>query len=199
MNKPPLPEPPAMAKRWVSALLALLVSVPIGLAPLLGNFDIPGFKAVLSLYPEALQNTALPLASVAMGLVAVSVQFFAQDKLNDRKVRGWFVKLFIALFVLLFSLAFVHNKHVVTIEAGPEAQPVSFVVAAARIADCGCQSSDSDAYCIQRIGLDQALLSACWPESEIRGASFLLTALYVLLMSGLGALVGLLVLRKQPT
>ncbi len=199
MNEPVLPAPPPATRRWLSALLALAVTVPLSMAPLLGNLEIPGFKALLSLFPRGLQDTALPLASLAMALVAVSVQFFSRDKFSGRKLRRAFIALVAALFILLLALAWRHSQTVVAMKVGPEGETASFVVSAQRSASCPCPADRGDAECIQRLGLDGSRLPVCWSEREIRGNSFVLLLLYVLLMSGLGALVGLLVMaRTQP-
>lgn len=199
MNEPVLPAPPPATRRWLSALLALAVTVPLSMAPLLGTLDIPGFKALLSLFPRGLQDTALPLASLAMALVAVSVQFFSRDRFSGRKLTRAFIGLVAALFLLLLLLAWKHNQTVVAMKVGPTGETASFVVAAQRSASCPCPTGSGDAECIQRLGLDGSRLPVCWDEREVRGNSFVLLLLYVLLMSGLGALVGLLVMaRTQP-
>ncbi len=199
MNEPVLPAPPTPTRRWVSALLALAVTVPLSMAPLLGTLEIPGFKALLSLFPGSLQDTALPLASLAMALVAVSVQFFSRDRFSGRKLTRAFVALVGTLFVLLLLLAWRHNQTVVGMPVGPDADRASFVVAHPRSASCPCPADRGDAECIQRLGLDASRLPVCWAERDLRGNAFVLVLLYVLLMSGLGALVGLLVMvRRQP-
>ncbi len=198
MNQPspPLPAPPAATRRWVAALLALAVTVPISMAPLLGSLKIPGFRALLSLFPESLQQSALPLASVAMALVAVSVQFFSRESFSGRKLTRAFTILVAALFLLLMLLAWRHNQTVVRMDVGQDNVQAAYVVAAQRRADCPCPANSGDAHCIMRIGLDPSRLPLCWPERDIRQNSFVLTLLYVLLMSGLGALVGLLVMVR---
>lgn len=198
MNQPSpaLPAPPAATRRWVAALLALAVTVPLSMAPLLGSLKIPGFEALLSLFPHSLQQTALPLASVAMALVAVSVQFFSRESFSGRKLTRAFTVLVSVLFVLLLVLAWRHNQNVVRIEVGQDGGHAAYVVAAQRRTDCPCPANSGDAHCIMRIGLDASRLPLCWPERDIRRNGFVLTLLYVLLMAGLGALVGLLVMVR---
>ena len=81
MNQPSpaLPAPPAATRRWVAALLALAVTVPLSMAPLLGSLKIPGFEALLSLFPHSLQQTALPLASVASHVGSPAVIALRQE------------------------------------------------------------------------------------------------------------------------
>lgn len=199
---PELPAPPAATRRWLGALVALAVTVPIGMAPLLGTWDVPGFKALLTLYPSTLRETALPLASLAMALVAISVQFFSRDTFSGRRLQRWFIALFAGLFVTLLLLAYVHSQNVVRVYIGDGSMSESYVVGRTRKSDCSCPISEGDAKCITRIGLDPQYLSNCWDERETRMTSFYLTLLYVLMMSGTGALVGLLVMvrtqRKRP-
>jgi hypothetical protein len=192
-----LPRPPPATRRWLGALLALAVTVPVSLSPLLGNFDIPGFRALLSLYPAQLRETALPLSAMAMGLVAISVQFFSTEAFSARKLRRAFVVLVAGLFALLGALAYVHNQNVVQMTVGGrDGTTQSYVVAAERTATCSCPAGEGDAACIQSIGLDPALLPSCWDERALRSNSFVLLLLYLVFMSGLGALVGLLVMTR---
>lgn len=192
-----LPQPPSATRRWLNALLALTVTVPIGLAPLLGNLDIPGFRALLSLYPEGLRDTALPIATLAMSLVAISVQFFANDSFSGRRLRRVFVPLVLALFAMLLALAWFHSQHVVQIHVGGlDGSEESYVVADVRTPTCSCPASEGDGLCIMNIGMNPAQLPTCWPERDLRRNAFVLQLLYVLLMAGTGALVGLLVMQR---
>jgi hypothetical protein len=198
MNAPAMPAPPAVAGKWMRALLALAVTVPLGLAPLLGKLDVPGFSAILSLYPNALRDTALALATFAMALVAVSVQFFADQAPAPRKLRRAFVVLATGLFLLLVTLAYQHTQHVVKVYVGDAGDSVTSVVGSTRLAGCSCKPSEGDAWCLRRIGLDPALHPSCWAERDLRRQSFQLLMLYVALMTGIGALVGLLILKRKP-
>ena len=200
---PELPAPPSATRRWLAALLALAVTVPLSLAPLLGNWDVPGFKALLSLYPSSLRETALPLATLAMSLVAISVQFFSRDSFSGRRLRRWFIALVCSLFALLLLLAYVHSQSVVRVYFRGGTMSESYIVSSTRGPACPCDPGDSDAVCITHLGLDPGYHSRCWSERDVRRTSFFLTLLYVLLMSGVGALVGLLVMvrtqrKKKP-
>lgn len=198
MKASDLPQPPALAARWLRALVALAVTVPLGLAPLLGKLDIPGFTTLLTLYPDELRNTALALATFAMALVAVGVQFFAGDKTNQRKLRRAFLVLTAGLFALLVTLAYQHVQHVVTVPVGREGHTLTYVVGAQRLPTCKCQPTEGDSRCLHRIGLDPSYHASCWAQADMRRQSFQLLMLYVALMTGIGALVGLL-LMKRPT
>ncbi|HUR39758.1 MAG TPA: hypothetical protein VM240_01170 [Verrucomicrobiae bacterium] len=175
-------------------LLAIGVTIPIGLAPLLGTWDVPGFRALLSLFPEGLQESSIRFSTFGMAVVAASVQFLSQDTFTRKTLRQTFIGVVVALFALLFLLAKSHNEHVVRIPVGDGSVSVSYVVGSERKVGCSCAASEGDAQCVKRIGLDAALLPSCWNEKELRGIAFALQAKYVLLMIGLGALVGLIVL-----
>lgn len=200
MNAPALPKAPELAARWVRALVALAVTVPIGLAPLLGKFDVPGFTTLLSLFPPALRNEALAYATFTMGLVAVGVQFFGGEITSGRRLRRAFVVLAASLLLLLVTLAYQHSLHVVTVHLGPRQVPVAYVVGSERLHDCSCPPGTGDVQCLVQIGLDPSYRSSCWSEADLRSQEFLLVMLYVALMAGIGALVGLLVLKppKRP-
>lgn len=185
------------ATKWSKALLALMVTIPIGLAPFLGKVGVPGFSALLSLFPESLQNSALTIATMAMGLVAVSVQFFSEEGISAARMRRWFVTLLILLFLFLISIAYFHNQYVVTIYTGNDARPVSYLVSSTRTPHCPCSVEDSDASCIENIGLQPSRIPLCWADRDIRNSSFILLLNYVFLMAGTGGLIGLLVLRGR--
>jgi hypothetical protein len=198
VSGPALPAPPSVAAKWMRALLALAVTVPLGLAPLLGKLDVPGFTAILSLYPDTLRDTALALATFAMALVAVGVQFFADQAPSAARLRRAFVVLAVGLFVLLVTLAYHHTQHVVKVYVGNAGDSVTSVVGSTRLPGCSCAPSDGDAWCLRKIGLDPALHPSCWAERDLRAQGFQLLMLYVALMTGIGALVGLLILKRKP-
>ena len=175
-------------------LIAVGVTIPIGLAPLLGTYDVPGFRALLSLFPEGLQESSIRFATFAMTIVAAGVQFLSQDSFSRKALTRTFVAIAISLFLLLFLLAYSHNQHVIRIPVGDGSKSVSYVVGTDRIDSCSCPATDGDAQCIKRVGLDAALLPTCWNEKELRSNAFVIQSEYVLLMAGLGAIVGLIVL-----
>src|SRR4051812_25046827 len=69
--------PTPLAKRFVRSVLGFGVGVGLGLAPFLGKLGVPGFSALLSLFPEALSAFLIPVSAFLMGMLAAVTQFYS--------------------------------------------------------------------------------------------------------------------------
>ncbi|WP_224243125.1 hypothetical protein [Hyalangium gracile] len=201
-----IPAPPRIARHWLNKMLGLGVGVALGLAPLLGGVGIPGFKALLLLYPESLRYWVIPLASLLMGGMATAVQFYGEEHLRQRWLRRMFSRLGLGLLVALLAFVFLYQKAVVLIRTGEG--PAVFVRGmGARSEQCPCNGTDlgectpcgsaSDAECFKDISLDPDRIASCWSRGAIDTSAQVLALGYLVLMGGLGAMVGILVLRGQ--
>src|SRR5690242_19693066 len=142
----------SLASAWLSSS---------GWHPYLGAVNVPGFRALLTLFPVSIRDTMIPLSAALMGIIAVAVQWYGSDK-TDRKwlARSFRWTLLFAL-VSLVTLVGAHALTVVrvTLDGGKEA--VSFVVGVnERRLSCGCSPQMSDADCIKNVSLDEAAIAS---------------------------------------
>src|SRR5579863_1460920 len=96
------------AKRWSRTLLALGVSIPIALAPLLGKLPIPFFPAMLELIPNSILGVVLSISTAAMSIVSI----FSESNVGIEESRELRVArfkrslLYCCISLLLFAIAY---------------------------------------------------------------------------------------------
>lgn len=177
-------------------MLGLGVGVAVGLAPLLGKARIPGFAALLELYPESLRATAIPLASFLMGIVAASVQFYFQ--LGKHKRFGkWFAASAALAVISLLALTQIYAESVTVVTYEGGRLHVPYVTGFGdRPQSCAkCPSGMSNEECIQGLPTP-ALIASCFGEARTRHAQEALLYSYLGSMLFFGALVGFLILKN---
>lgn len=198
------PAPPTpLARRYVRYILGFTVGVAVGLAPFLGVVDVPLFAPLLSMFPDSLRLTAVPLSSFVMGLVAVGVQFTAGERIGRRRLRRWFVVTFVAILAGLVVLPILYSELVVIVSdvaarEGDGTLYVPVVVGTSRpdppLKDCACEPSLEDEECLVGIGLSNA--EECWGRRQVARSRLALTFSYLFLTGSFGALIGLLLLQE---
>lgn len=190
-----LPSPPSLAQKWVRYLLGFGVSVAVGLAPYLGRVRIPLFSSLLSLIPENIQDTLLPLSAALMGIVAVLVQWYGSDKLTKTWLKRRFSLIVILAIVSFLLLTLVHVLAVVKVPYDGGKKSVSFLVGFSRPNNPPCTAEISDADCIQRLTFNPVRIESFWGDRQIRLAKLSLILPYLTFTSLFGMLVGLLLLK----
>ena len=196
-HAPEVPKGPAAL--WVRSLLGFGVGVGVGLAPLLGKTGLPGFSALLSVLPDILKTTAIPLSSFIMGVLAVGVQFYGRYATPTVAwLRGKFkiTMILLMVFVVVFCLVHALSVQVVPVDGGNVPVVVGF---SERLDTCSCAKTTSDLECIMG-SMHPAAIATCFGSKNIALANGVLVLFYLVTMSLLGALVGLLVLMqaKKP-
>jgi hypothetical protein len=196
-NQPPPPPPPPV-RRWVTYFVAFGVSVAVGLAPLLGVLKIPLFSSLLDLIPDFQRHSLIPVVSALMGLVAVLVQWYSEEKLSRaRRRRALLPTVFLAM-IAAVSFYVVTTYVVVNIDFGgsDHRETGTFLVGFHRPNDAPCQGVKSDAVCIERLTFDQNVITAFWGQDSIRTATLALSAPYLIFMLSFGAAVGIVMHGK---
>lgn len=188
-----VPPPPALAQRWVRMMLAFGISVAVGLAPLLGYIRIPGFVALLELFPRFPFDLAPQLVAVTgllMGVTALLVQYFQHEQISARKRKTWFIRLALLLALCLFALFALYVFNVEQIGGYN-------VLIGWSAPMCDACAGMARSECLARITLATQDIDRCFGSTAVRLAALLLGALYMLGLTALGALVGLLLLRQK--
>jgi len=184
--------PTTTARKYVSYVVGFGVAVPVGMAPFLGKYNIPGFSALLGLFPKEFQETLIPTSAFLMGIVAVAIQFYTGDKIAVRSLQLRFKLGVRALVAGLFLLTGLHSFFVPNVPRGDGKE--LFVIGWTRKAHCECIEADaSNEECIQGLAYD---LEPCWSTQSRKQVELSLKFSYLLLTGGFGALIGLLMNKE---
>jgi hypothetical protein len=186
--------PTPLARQYVRLVVGFSVGVGLGMAPFLGALKVPGFKDLLSLYPDDLRDPLVATGAFLMGVVAVVIQFYAGEQVSRNDVRRLFRRTLIVVGVALVLLVVLWVQYVLLVPTTGE--PASFIVAGDRLPTCPCDAAISKIECVQRLGARPGGVSRCWSDEAAKWVSLALFASYFLLTGGFGALIGLLMLQK---
>lgn len=189
---PDLPTP--LARRFVRYLVGFGVAVAVGSAPFLGTLKVPGFTALLDLFPRQLQGRFVALSPFVMGVVALTLQFYGRDRIARGRLRRWFGGTLALVAAAFLGLVVAYSLVVVEVPYLAGERTARFVVGLERLPRCDCPASLSDAQCLAE-ELDPGRVERCWSPPVVRSFELVLTLLYLLLTGGFGALVALLVLQ----
>lgn len=193
------PQPPTpLSRRFVRYVMGFGVGVAAGVAPFLGLLEVPGFQALLQLFPESQRATLIPLSAFLMGLVAVGVEF-ASRRERSPNLRRWFLLAFAAVAAGFVWLAAVYDTRVIRIDIPAAEKVYTEVIAPERLPPpaCPCAAAVSDEECLREY-LHPSRVESCWGNRALRRSKLLLRAGYLLLTGGFGALIGLLLLQERP-
>jgi len=188
---------PPVARRLVLYVCGFGVAAGVGMAPFLGKVKVPGFEAMLQLFPWQLQDVLIPLSSFLMGLVAAGVQFYAGEKVAKPRIRLLF-RAGLSAMVLGFLLFIVLYFEFVRFPSFGNTRSVAVIVSDTRFPSpdpCGCKPATPDEACIQELSLAPEAIDSCWGGPSLRRRKLLLAMSYLCLMGGFAALIGLLVLQ----
>lgn len=198
------PRPPSeLARRFVRYVVGFGVGVAIGLAPFLGVLRVPGFEALVSLYPLELRATLIPLSAFLMGLVAVVVQFYAGESLSRRAIGRRFRRGLAVLLAGFVALIVLYSVFVVRVDYDGGQRTAAVAIGWSRLPSCGC-GVVSDVDCLRELSLSSPAIESCWGGRQLQLVRLALTLSYLLVTGGFGALAGLLLLserasRRAPT
>ena len=191
-----LPLLPPVARKFLQYLLAFVISIGAGTAPLWGGGKIPGYHSILDVFPQDLQDV-IPWASILMSITAVGVQFASRDLLGRRRIKRAFWATFLALIVLVPASYAVYKVFVIRIDVPGAGTKVAYLVGSTPLPSCACAKRGLEIReCIGReISVNPDDVSACFPREQISTRASILSGLYMLLMFALAILIGLLVLQ----
>lgn len=191
------PRPPsALARRFVRYVAGFGVGVALGLAPFLGVVEVPGFSALLRLFPADLARSLIPLSAFLMGVVAVAVQFYSGERIAARAFRRRFFVTLVLLLVGFLLLVVLYALFVRDVPVAGGKSNLAFVIGWQRLPSCDCDAELSDLQCLKELSADPAAIGSCWGRQLVVGR-LALTLGYLLVTGGFGALVGLLLLAEE--
>jgi hypothetical protein len=181
------------------------------LAPFLGTMKIPGFRALIELYPDSLQNWLIPLSGIFMGMMAVIVEFAAAKAKDDDQLTRWFIRDIVIFGMSLILLVSVYIFTVVHVSqrfaAGPN-EPAKYiqqtVITGSRSvpaqwsgSDCKCRQGQPATRCLASISLNPNNIETCFGSTWIGVVTLALVLLYLAVTGSFAAAVGLLVIARR--
>jgi hypothetical protein len=197
MSPPRIPAPTPPARRYINYMLSFGISVGIGLSPLLGKLNIPGFSSILSLYPTSLAGIVIPFAAFLMSVPALAVQYYGMEITEGTVLNRWFTRALLSHVVLLITgVAFYLFLVVrVPVEAGKDYATYAVGFQQRPSSPCASQSLK---VCIGRqVSFDPGSVEALFPDWQVSLSKLILSVNYCVIMLSLGALVGILILREN--
>jgi hypothetical protein len=189
-------------------ILRFGVGFTIGLAPFLGNADVPGFTAVIRMYPESLQNWLIPLSGLVMGTIGVVVEFASGRKPGQRKLTAWFTRTIVLFAVSLILLIALYQFLVVRVdktvirEGGVQPVQVSVITGTLTVppqwegSPCACRPGQPARACLTDISLNPDHVATCFGAERIAFATIALSLIYLVVTGAFAAAVGLLMLAE---
>lgn len=187
--------PTPLARQFVRLLVGFGVGVGVGSAPFLGTVDVPLFEQIVEVFPNEGRNRLFALGAFAMGVVAVAIQFYAGESSSRQRVRRLFSRTLVVIVVALATLGVLVVKFVGQMDVGGGGV-ASFVIAGERPAGCPCPARLSDQGCLSILTANPAVIDSCWDADTTENVELALLGSYLLLTSGFGALIGLLLLQR---
>jgi hypothetical protein len=210
VETPRIKAPTPLATELVRRILGFGVWVGVGLAPFLGRVRVPGFSALLDMYPFTLRGWLIPISGLLMGMTALVVEFAAGRRVPQRTLTRWFIRT-VVLFAASFGLLLVLYLFLVVRVDGPPppegqgGEAVAYAVVTGGLevppqppsSECECKAGETAEQCIGNVTLNPANVRRCFGSQRVALASLALAALYLALTGSFAAGVGLLLLTQR--
>jgi len=197
--------PSSFATRFVKYLVGFGVWFAVGLAPFLGKLKVPGFAALIELYPKSMQDWVVPLSGLFMGMIGVVVQFTAAHDPARTKVRRWFARAAAAFLIAFLLLTGVYLFTVTRVDRSTGGGGVTSLavvtgtrtVPANRSSRCACGAGEPATECLPNISLRPANVESCFGTERVLFATLSLVLLYFAVTGSFAAAVGLLLITER--
>jgi len=191
---------PDNLREFVPYGLGFVVFFAVGMSPFLGTVEIPGFKALLTLMPENLRDTAIPISAFIMGLIGASIQHYAMSKPTQAWLKRQFSNAWKLALGSVASLIVIYTFVIVPFEVvQPERGTIYVQVGFYRPQNPLCPPDVSDATCLARVTIDRARIDGHWGDVNVRCAALTLQAAYWASTGFLVWLIGVLYMRRLST
>src|ERR1700688_4642810 len=184
--------PPTGRRLW-HYILGFGVGIGVGLAPFLGRVKVPGFSALLDLYPLQMQQYLIPLSAFLLGTIAVAVQYYSAQRRSAAILDRYFRSLIVSLLGAFLILVVLYTQFVLPVKVEETGEWVHVVISWSRSAGCCPGLEDLD--CIKQRSLDPAAIDSCWKHLPL--VKLALSVPYLFSRGSFPARVGLLLFREQ--
>jgi hypothetical protein len=183
-------------REFVRLVLSLGVGIAVGLAPFLGNLQVPGFVPLLSLFPRSLRGVIVPLSAFLMGIVAVMVQYSTSFPRTKRATERIFRRAYWLLICSFLALIVFYFFIVVQVPVPGNHSAEAVVVGFVRLDSCHCAKDSSALQCVENLSLFPGAIESCWGSVQVNASKLLLCLFYLAATGSFGAIIGLIVLRS---
>ena len=192
------PPPTSLVGRFIRHILHFFVGLGVGLAPFLGNKDVPGFRALISVMPFQIVSELITFSAFLMGMIVVAIQFYSREGVSPLFLRRLFGIALAALVVGFVLFRHLRIEYTVDVERGARDKTVAVLIGSSPPKkSCNCPDPEQNPEeCIQRLSFSSSAITTCWDGREIRRRGEILGFSYLLLTGGVGVLVGLLLLQR---
>jgi len=181
--------------RWFS------VGVVLGLAPFLGILPIPGFSALLEMYPYFMRGWLIPLASLLMGVVAILIEVLGTKIPRPAVVRRGFWRTLAVWSAAFLTLLYLYPRWVARVEIDGGQRSAALVTGSTVVpplppgSKCQCTPGEPAKACISV--LLEEHIEACFGSERVAFATQVLALLYLVLTGSFVLIVGFLILLQQ--
>lgn len=201
------PEVLPFVKRLVQYVVSFGVAFVAGLSPFLGKRGVPGFSALISIYPVDVQDWVIPVSGLLMGMIAVVIKVLHNGRPSARKLNRWFARTVLVFGVAFVAMLVLYVLWVTRVEmtvTGPngtvDRSSLAVVTGAREVpaqpprSPCTCVERQSASQCVEAVSVNPANVRACFGEQRVALATLALAAVYLALTGTFVAAVGLLLL-----
>ncbi len=172
-------------KWWLGYVVASFMALIVSLL-FLRLLRSPSFEILRSLFLENSGIPWIPVSASAIILVAVGVQFYSGETLDQPTLRKLFAVLLLGLLVGSGILHWLYTSHVVLLGSREDYVLVGW----SRLPECKCGKRIPNDECVEGLGVD---IGACWGETSIESVRTCFNLVVLLEACGIGAFLGLIV------
>jgi hypothetical protein len=206
---PKIAAPSIFANALARRIMGFGVWLAVGLAPFLGKIRVPGFTAVIEMYPATLQRWLIPLSGLFMGMMAVTIEFASERGVGKATLTRWFTRAAAIFGVSLIVMIALYLFTVTTIDQNVRLPDDTlghvthaFVTGKTAVSDpapsrCGCEPGLDAEQCLKEISLESSKIKACFGGGTIQFATLSLALVYLVVTGAFVAAVGLLMLEQR--
>ncbi|HEY0512569.1 MAG TPA: hypothetical protein VGH73_11730 [Thermoanaerobaculia bacterium] len=183
-------------RRFARLILNFFVGLAIGLAPFLGTQKVPFFKALISVMPFQIASKLIVLSAFLMGFIVTAVQFYSAERISRPVLVKRFKIALMTIGVGFLLFYFLRDEYTVDVARGDDT--VTVLIGSAPLKSCSCPDPGRNPEaCIQRLSFSAPAIAQCWDYREIKHRGELLGLSYLILTSGVGVLVSLILLQQE--
>jgi hypothetical protein len=210
---PPTGTQSSFLLEYGSRLAGFGVGLVAVLAPFLGKSKVPGFSALIEVYPTSLQDSLIPFSGIFMAAIAIAVESKGLKQTTDLVFERWMPRILsifglsFVLLLVIYYFSVVRIGHSVARASGepPDVTTIAVITGSRTVpqqvpgSDCTCRAGQPAVRCVEEISLSPSNIDSCFGSNWIAFVTVVLVVLYLAVIGSFAAAVGLLILRQRRT